>query len=480
MKFTNKENVAKVEAYIEKYKDQIISDLIELAKIPSISTEKTAEDEPYGKECARMLEESVGFFKKHGFDLDINRKCGYGTAAYGDGDKTLCLLGHADVVPVENQEWTLCKPFEPVIIDNNIVGRGCYDDKAGLVEIVYAMRIIREMGVKLNNKVLMYVGTSEEQGMYDLKEFVKNEKMPDVSIVVDGAYPYSSGERGRTAAYIKSNRKFKKILDINGGMAPNIILENVKAKIEYDEKLYNEIVEKAKSNERITVTLEDGNICIVATGISKHGADPDGSLNAGYVLVKFLGECENTDKDDKAILADMEDILLHYFGESFHIEAYDEVFNKLTCSNGIIRVEDGCPKMSLDIRYGTTIEPETIEKNLKSYSEFWDIPEISSSAGFVIPEDFPVCLSLLDAFKFISGIQDAKSIKMVGCTYSRLLKNSLSVGIVARYVEKRLKQPMGHGNAHQPDESMCLDSFFESLKLLTCYIIEADDAMTKI
>ncbi len=477
MKFTNKENVAKVESYIEKYKDEMISDLIELAKIPSISTEKTAEDEPFGKECARMLNESVGFFKKHGFDLNVNKKLGYATAEYGEGEKTLCLLGHADVVPVENQEWTLCKPFEPVIIDNNIVGRGCYDDKAGLVEIVYAVRIIREMGIKLNNKILMFVGSNEEQGMQDLKAFVKNEKMPDVSFVVDGAYPYSSGERGRTAAYMKSNRKFKTIIDINGGSAPNIILENVKAKIKYDEKLYNEITEKAKSNERITVTLEDGNICIVATGISKHGADPEGSLNAGYVLVKFLGECDNTDKDDKMILADMEDILEHYFGESFHIEAYDEVFNKLTCSNGIIRTVDGCPDLSLDIRYGTTIEPETIEKNLKSYSENWTAHDISSSAGFVIPEDFPVGKALVDAFRFISGIQDAKSVKMVGCTYSRLLKNSLSIGIVARYIEQRLNQPMGHGNAHQPDESMCLKSFFESLKLIVCYIIEADEAM---
>ena len=63
----------------------------------------------------------------------------------GDGTKKpVLLLNHIDVVPAEKDQWEV-NPFEGIIKDGYIYGRGALDDKSmGIVEMMVLMILKRE------------------------------------------------------------------------------------------------------------------------------------------------------------------------------------------------------------------------------------------------------------------------------------------------------------------------------------------------
>ncbi|MGC3161654.1 M20/M25/M40 family metallo-hydrolase, partial [Enterococcus faecalis] len=62
----------------------------------------------------------------------------------GEGDETLGIFGHMDVVPA-GDGWET-DPYEPVIKDGIIYARGASDDKGPSMAAYYAMNIIKELG----------------------------------------------------------------------------------------------------------------------------------------------------------------------------------------------------------------------------------------------------------------------------------------------------------------------------------------------
>ena len=81
----------------------------------------------------------------------------------GRSDRPLVHLnGHFDVVPA-GAGWTV-DPFEPIVRDGRIYGRGSCDMKAGLAAAVYAAEAIRRAGVELNGTVEISGSVDEESG----------------------------------------------------------------------------------------------------------------------------------------------------------------------------------------------------------------------------------------------------------------------------------------------------------------------------
>jgi acetylornithine deacetylase len=62
------------------------------------------------------------------------------------GGRSVLLSGHADVAPFEPDDWKECRPFEPVLREGRLYGRGAADMKGGLAAAFWAMRILRELG----------------------------------------------------------------------------------------------------------------------------------------------------------------------------------------------------------------------------------------------------------------------------------------------------------------------------------------------
>jgi len=75
----------------------------------------------------------------------------------------ILLLNHIDVVPVEKERWTV-DPFEGIVQDGYLYGRGALDDKSmGIIEMM-TLLILQRKKVPLERDVLFFAAADEETG----------------------------------------------------------------------------------------------------------------------------------------------------------------------------------------------------------------------------------------------------------------------------------------------------------------------------
>jgi len=84
-------------------------------------------------------------------------------AGAGDGP-TLLLLGHTDVVPPGDPNAWSSDPFVPRIDGDRLIGRGSCDMKAGTAAMWFAVRALRQAGVRLRGDILLAPVSGEEDG----------------------------------------------------------------------------------------------------------------------------------------------------------------------------------------------------------------------------------------------------------------------------------------------------------------------------
>ena len=105
----------------------------------------------------------------------------------------LGIIGHLDVVPA-GDGWTKCDPFEPVIEDNKLYGRGAIDDKGPVMEALYAMKLLRDSGVKLNKRVRLIMGCNEETGSKCMEHYNEVAEELSCGFTPDASFPCIHGE----------------------------------------------------------------------------------------------------------------------------------------------------------------------------------------------------------------------------------------------------------------------------------------------
>ena len=100
---------------------------------------------------------------------------------------TVLVYGHYDVQPAEPFELWKTSPFEPVITDGRIWGRGADDDKGQLFMHVKAFELMNSTGTLSCNVKFMIEG-EEEVGSVNLEKFCEaNKEMlaADVILISD-------------------------------------------------------------------------------------------------------------------------------------------------------------------------------------------------------------------------------------------------------------------------------------------------------
>lgn len=478
MKYCTEEIIKKIGNYLDDHKKEITDDLMHLMRVPSVRSEAKP-GKPFGEECAKMLDVTKDLFEKNGFESKIADGYEYEVSYCGKkGGKQIGILAHTDVVPVVENDWTLCRPFEPKIIDGYVVGRGCIDDKSGVIEALYTAKLIRDLGLELNNEIVMINGAAEETGMEDIAAFTANERIPEASIAPDADFPCYSGEKNMMHFELVSASGFEQITEFDGGIAFNVILEKIIVKIKYSEELFREIKNKCALSDVYSVSSDENTIEFTAKGVTRHGAYPEGSVNAALLAAEVLAECENLCVNDRRIMSDIKRYLTKYYGEGFGIEYSDDIFGKLTCSNGLVRMtENNAPAVMFDIRAGVDCDMNGVLKKIKNLiGDRWIISDLEITDGYNIPDDNPVRLAIEETYGAVTGITGLKGEKCSGGTYSRALKNSVSIGSSANHKAKPFayELPAGHGEAHQPDEHLSVDAFLEAIKIVACYVLEID------
>ncbi len=470
-----------IKEWIEENKDDIIKAWISICKTPAIKGE-AKENAPFGVECAKGLKECADLFKNRGYKTEMCEKDGYALVSYGDGKKTIGLFSHSDVVPV-GDDWLYTKPFEPIVKDGALIGRGVEDNKSGIMASLCAMEFFKKYNIPLKSRIQLFIGSNEESGMEDIKAFARDREIPEISLIPDADFPCSTGEKGICQLYAVSDDKLQDIVDFSGGQAFNIVLDKATAKIRYSEALAKELAELTKEDNSITVTYDSDIISILAKGIAKHASIPEGSVNSAYLISELLSKATSLGEGDRRVMKSAAHILSCPYGSALGIDYSDELFGKLTFVNGMVSIDNGSLKLSFDMRYSSELDSEDLIERTKSAFESlgWTATVEDNMPGFSIEADSKIPEIFEGIYKDITGF-DKKSFKLGGGTYARNIKNAFSVGTFTETKDRTtpiFQMPAGHGGAHQCDEMIDIESFFAALRVIVQYILAMDEEINR-
>lgn len=480
MNFCSNENMKKIDAFIDENKKQIVCELMDLVKIPSIRDGADV-DAPFGNECKNVINAVKELYERHGFESVIEKNNRYVLSYLGNNRKTqIGIFSHADVVPVDD-EWLITPPFTPVIKDGYMFGRGCNDDKSAIIQALYAAEIIKLFDFPIKSEIIMFSGANEESGMADIAAFCGNERMPDASLVPDGEYPFYSGEKSIIRFDVTSKTKAEKIKKFQGGQASNVILGEVCLELDYSDELWSEIKHLCQNDNKFTYEFDLKTIYISVKGKSNSIPKIRDSVNAAQVAAEMLLKCNNIGDADRALMRDVVKFIDGGYGCGFNIAHSDDEFGNLICGNGIVDITSTENlKMNFDIRCSPVLDTnELIEKIKQSVKNGWDIDVIRNSKGYVTDENQPIAKVIKAVYDYLSGDTETEALKISGGTYSKALKNAYSIGNIAPYKVKPIDLPDGHGGYHQPDEKLSIDGFLEGIKILVCMIMEIDALLNK-
>ncbi len=179
----------KIRELAEQYKPEMTRFLRDMVRIPSESCE-----EGEVIQCIKAEMEKVGFDK-----VEID-PMGNVIGTIGHGKRLIAMDGHIDTVGVGVRDnWTF-DPYEGYEDDECIGGRGTSDQEGGMASMVYAGKIIKDLGLE-GDYTLIVTGTVQEEDcdglcwQYLVKEMgFKPEFVVSTEPTDGGIY---RGQRGR-------------------------------------------------------------------------------------------------------------------------------------------------------------------------------------------------------------------------------------------------------------------------------------------
>ena len=163
--------------YARSHRQRFVAELKEFVRFPSVSNQ--AQRAPDVRRCASWLAKhlrSIGL--EHVRIVPTSRHpIVYAAWQHAHGRPTILIYGHYDVQPPEPlSEWRT-PPFEPVVRNNNLYGRGACDDKGQLFTHVKALEsyLKMERALPVNVKCI-FEGEEELGGSPSLETFVNRNR----------------------------------------------------------------------------------------------------------------------------------------------------------------------------------------------------------------------------------------------------------------------------------------------------------------
>ena len=188
---------ARVRQLAEQCKPDMTRFLRDMIRLPSESCQEKAVVE-------RIREE----MEKVGFDLVTIDPMGNVVGYLGTGKHLIAMDAHIDTVGVGNRDNWKYDPYEGFEDEEIIVGRGASDQEGGMASMVYAGKIIKEMGL-VGDYTLVVVGTVQEEDcdglcwQYIIRELgMRPEFVVSTEPTDGGIY---RGQRGRMEIMVKVN-----------------------------------------------------------------------------------------------------------------------------------------------------------------------------------------------------------------------------------------------------------------------------------
>ncbi|MCR4561633.1 MAG: Sapep family Mn(2+)-dependent dipeptidase [Bacilli bacterium] len=421
--------------------------LQEFVRIPSVYDEKTIKDgQPFGKEVKRALDYLAKLGEDYGFKVD---KCdGYCTElSIGESGPLIGIYGHSDVVPVTGK-WT-DKPFDAVIHDERMWGRGTTDDKGPVIACLYAIKLLKDNGLLKNFRVKLVSGGDEERGSSCLRYYFEKHhgEAPRFGFTPDADYPLIYAEKGIRHHILSKESDLSPIIAMDGGVVSNAVNDSLLVTLKPDKELAKYLKEVSPETE---VTISDVLMICRFKGKTSHGSTPELGENAGLKAFKLLGDFyKNAD------LKKIYEALKDPFGASFGGECLSKELGHNTYNYGIFKYDGKTLKISLDFRFGEEAKPLESLKKLEEASGL-KADEGSEAEMLIYDKKSPLVSTLMKAYKKETHKFFDKPLAIGGGTYAKEAPNTVAFGACFK----------GHpGDMHSPNEYIYLEDFHKDIAI---------------
>ena len=380
------------------------------------------------------------------FGFTVKNLDGYvGLIEYGDAEESIGILVHCDVVPAGNG-WSQ-EPYKLVQKDGRLYGRGIIDNKGPAMACLYAMKRLKDAGIKPRRKVQMIIGTDEETLWRDMSRYVNYEILPVLSFTPDGSFPLIHAEKGIldfdlvcTNMDLFMNDGIE-LIEISGGQSRNSVADacvfTFKCDMHHTERLINAFEEQVgKGGIQYESAWSDGECRIKVNGKSCHAMHPEQGVNA---IAHGLCALERLSGVTGGAIAEFRSrIGLDIHGSLLGCEYSDELSGKLTLNIGLISYVDNTLRMQFNARYPVTTAPEEVLESFKNaftISNFqYDL--IDHVKPLYVPQHNPMVGLLMDIYQKHTGDLETKPLVIGGATYARVLPNTVAFGPLLPWQEE--------------------------------------------
>ena len=460
-----------MEKYIDSKKNEILEEVCNIIKIPSVNEESKDENKPFGENVNKALEHFLELGEKLGFRTkNVDGYCGY--VEFGEGKEMLGIIGHLDVVPV-GDGWSYL-PFDPVIADGKLYGRGSTDDKGPVIAALYAMKTVKEL-CKVNKRVRLIVGLNEENDWKCIEHYKKVEEMPTLGFSPDADFPCIYAEKGLLSVYVSKvleKDENVQIVDIDcRNNAINVVPKYCSITLKTNEnisieKIKTDIINVSKKhNFEISITEENDNkLKVESFGKAAHAAHPELGINAISRLIVVLNEVFKINNTSISFIELIkEKINLETNGKSLGIDVKDEM-GELTLNLAKLYIEDNKIVLGANLRVPIKTNIDDIENKIEEVlkSNNVEIEFRDRRDSLYIPKENELVQKLCKIYNDYYG-KNEEPLAIGGATYARAFKNCVSFGAM---------MPNEEDMCHKADEYIKVDYLIDACKIYAKAIYE--------
>ncbi|HFZ9499627.1 TPA: dipeptidase PepV [Streptococcus agalactiae] len=459
-------------AEVDKRKDALMDDLINLLRINSERDDSQADAEhPFGPGPVKALEFFLEMAERDGYETkSVDNYAGHFT--FGQGEEELGIFGHLDVVPA-GSGWDT-DPYEPVIKDNRLYARGSSDDKGPTMACYYALKIIKELGLPTSKKVRFVVGTDEESGWGDMDYYFEHVGLPkpDFGFSPDAEFPIINGEKGNITEYLHfsgENKGAVRLHSFSGGLRENMVPESATARFtsHLDQTTLGASLADfaSKHNLKAELSVEDEQYIATVYGKSAHGSTPQEGVNGATYLALYLSQFD-FEGPARAFL-DVTANIIHedFSGEKLGVAYEDDCMGPLSMNAGVFQFDETNDDntIALNFRYPQGTDAKTIQTKLEKLN---GVEKVTLSdhehTPHYVPMDDELVSTLLAVYEKQTGLKGHEQV-IGGGTFGRLLERGVAYGAMF---------PGDENTMHQANEYMPLENIFRSAAIYAEAIYE--------
>lgn len=451
--------------YALHYKDEMIRAIRSLVAIRSVRQD-AIEGMPFGKGCADALGKALSIAESLGFPT-VNMENYAGYAEMGEGEDLIGILCHVDVVP-EGDGW-VHDPFDVQIADGKLYGRGVCDDKGPAIIALYAMKIIKDMGLPIRKRVRLVFGTNEESGSKCMEYYRSKEGGFTMGFSPDADFPLIFGEKGNFSAVLRGmvNQGDEiRLREISGGEAKNVVapfcrcvLEGQNEQLGQTETAFRLFASEHQMSCR--TICAGGMLTLELDGVSAHASLPEQGVNAISYMILFLADI----LPHSPFLCGYRDLIAaEYDGASCGVKCEDQ-YGTLTLNIGLIALHGNEAEATMDIRYPITVDFTAYAKEIQKRFAAKQIAmnDIRIGKALYVDPQSSLVQTLYSAYSEVTGDIVNKPVTIGGGTYAKSFDHVVAFGI---------EFPGDDNRIHMSDEVLSIDRLLTATQIYVSAILK--------